>query len=55
MSQPPSLSRRLLLGSAAASGALAAGIGAAAPSASAADGQAPRRGPGQKSMIGVPF
>ncbi|CAM5462060.1 Inositol 2-dehydrogenase/D-chiro-inositol 3-dehydrogenase [Streptomyces violaceorubidus] len=54
MSETPAVSRRLLLGSAAATGALAAGIGAAAPSASAAE-QAPRRRPGQKSMTGVPF
>ncbi|CAM5675058.1 hypothetical protein STENM223S_06194 [Streptomyces tendae] len=55
MSETPAVSRRLLLGSAAAGGALAAGIGAAAPAASAAAEQAPRRRPGQKSMIGVPF
>jgi hypothetical protein len=54
MSETPAVSRRLLLGSAAATGALATGIGAAAPAASAA-GQAPRRKPGQKTMIGVPF
>lgn len=53
MSQTPAVSRRLLLGSAAATGALATGIGSAAPVAAAE--QAPRRRPGQKSMIGVPF
>ncbi|CAM5481916.1 Glycosyl hydrolase family 109 protein OS=Streptomyces griseomycini OX=66895 GN=FHS37_003734 PE=3 SV=1 [Streptomyces griseomycini] len=55
MSEIPAVSRRLLLGGAVATGALAAGVTAASPTASAASGQAPRRRPGQKSMIGVPF
>ena len=54
MSETPAVSRRLLLGGAVATGALAAGMTAAAPAASAT-GQVPRRRPGQKSMIGVPF
>ncbi len=55
MSETPAVSRRLLLGGAVATGALAAGMTAAAPDASAATRRTPRRRPGQKSMIGVPF
>ncbi|NEY32214.1 Gfo/Idh/MocA family oxidoreductase [Streptomyces sp. PRKS01-65] len=55
MSETPAVSRRLLLGGAVATGTLAAGIAGPARSASAATEQAPRRRPGQKSMIGVPF
>ena len=55
MSEAPAVSRRLLLGGAVATGALTAGVTAAAPGAAAATGREPRRRPGQKSMIGVPF
>jgi hypothetical protein len=55
MSETPALSRRLLLGGAVATGALTAKIAGSAHAASAATEQTPRRGPGQKSMIGVPF
>lgn len=59
MSEIPEVSRRLLLGGALATGALAAGVGAAhaAPLAQGAvvPTPAPRRRTGQKSMIDVPF
>ncbi|MFJ6658893.1 Gfo/Idh/MocA family protein [Streptomyces sp. NPDC091377] len=55
MSELPSVSRRLLLGGAVASGALAVGVGGGPAHAATAAEQAPRRRPGQKSMIGVPF
>lgn len=69
MPEKPAVSRRLVLGGAVAApvaGALAAGIGgagsaaAATPSAvaaatGAATARQPRRGPGQKSMINVPY
>ncbi|MFE2814896.1 Gfo/Idh/MocA family protein [Streptomyces nigra] len=55
MSEAPAVSRRLLLGGAVATGALTAGVTAAAPGAAASAGREPRRRPGQKSMIGVPF
>ncbi|MEU2429054.1 MULTISPECIES: Gfo/Idh/MocA family protein [unclassified Streptomyces] len=62
MSELPAVSRRLLLGGALATGAAAAGLGAAGSVAAAtADGSAvpeavtPRRRPGQKSVIGMPF
>ncbi|AWW43229.1 Gfo/Idh/MocA family protein [Streptomyces cadmiisoli] len=59
MPEIPAVSRRLLLGGALATGATVAGVGAAqaAPhdGADLAAGPSPRRGPGQKSMINVPF
>ncbi|MFJ8601717.1 Gfo/Idh/MocA family protein [Streptomyces shenzhenensis] len=57
MPEIPAVSRRLLIGGALATGATAAGIGAAQAAAHdpAATPPAPRRGPGQKSMINVPF
>ncbi|MEV5886083.1 Gfo/Idh/MocA family oxidoreductase [Streptomyces sp. NPDC052020] len=55
MSETPAVSRRLLLGGAAATGALTAGIAGSARTASAAAERAPRRGPGRRSMTGVPF
>ncbi|MEU6611396.1 Gfo/Idh/MocA family oxidoreductase [Streptomyces shenzhenensis] len=58
MPEIPAVSRRLLIGGALATGAAAAGIGsaqAAAHDPAAATPPAPRRGPGQKSMINVPF
>jgi predicted dehydrogenase len=59
MPEIPAVSRRLLLGGAIATGALAAGIGSAqaAPVTEAATAvdPAPRRRPGQKSMIDVAF
>ncbi|MFF7178037.1 Gfo/Idh/MocA family oxidoreductase [Streptomyces sp. NPDC008121] len=52
----PSLSRRSLMGGAVATGAALAGVGAAAPTASAAPATVtPRRRPGQKSMINTPY
>jgi len=64
MPQSPDVPRRLLLGGALATGAVAAGIGSATGAAAAtgatattaeAAGATPRRRPGQKSMINVPF
>ncbi|MFJ3104316.1 Gfo/Idh/MocA family protein [Streptomyces sp. NPDC086835] len=59
MPEIPAVSRRLLLGGAIATGALAAGVGSAqaAPLTEAATAvdPAPRRRPGQKSMIDVAF
>ncbi|MDQ0847141.1 Gfo/Idh/MocA family protein [Streptomyces sp. V1I6] len=59
MPEIPAVSRRLLLGGAIATGALAAGVGSAqaAPVTEAATAvdPAPRRRPGQKSMIDVAF
>ncbi|QNE77751.1 gfo/Idh/MocA family oxidoreductase [Streptomyces finlayi] len=64
MSEIPAVSRRLVLGGTLATGALAAGIGSAAGAAAApaptapsalAGAAAPRRAPGQKSMVNVPF
>ncbi|MGN9790666.1 Gfo/Idh/MocA family protein [Streptomyces sp. NPDC054847] len=59
MPEIPAVSRRLLLGGALATGALAAGVGSAqaAPviEAATAVDAAPRRRPGQKSMIDVAF
>ncbi|WP_093799778.1 Gfo/Idh/MocA family protein [Streptomyces sp. Wb2n-11] len=65
MPEIPAVSRRLLLGGTLATGALAAGIGSAGSASAAASSAAsdvadasaaaPGRGPGQKSMINVPF
>ncbi|KRV47981.1 glycosyl hydrolase [Wenjunlia vitaminophila] len=55
MSEIPAVSRRMLLGGAVATGALAAGLIGSAQNAVASSGQEPSRRPGQKSMIGVPF
>ncbi|MFC7840374.1 Gfo/Idh/MocA family protein [Streptomyces sp. NPDC057382] len=60
MPEIPEVTRRLLLGGALAGGAAAAGLGsaqaAAVPGPSPEQtGLSPRRGPGQKSMIDVPF
>ncbi|MEG3631422.1 Gfo/Idh/MocA family protein [Streptomyces poriticola] len=55
MSEIPAVSRRLLLGGAAATGALATGLAGSAQAAPAATGHTPRRRPGQRSMTGVPF
>ncbi|QIP83060.1 Gfo/Idh/MocA family oxidoreductase [Streptomyces sp. Tu 2975] len=59
MPEIPAVSRRLLLGGALATGALAAGVGsaqaAAVTEAATAVDPAPRRRPGQKSMIDVAF
>ncbi|MGI5441068.1 Gfo/Idh/MocA family protein [Streptomyces shenzhenensis] len=57
MPEIPAVSRRLLIGGALATGATAAGIGSARAAAHdpAATPPAPRRGPGQRSMINVPF
>ncbi len=55
MSEIPSVSRRLLLGGAAATGVLATGFAGSAQAAPTAAAQTPGRRPGQKSMIGVPF
>lgn len=66
MSEKPAVSRRLVLGGAVATGAIAAGVGMAGPAAAATPAAAtavpgaatasqPRRRPGQKSMINVPY
>ncbi|WP_432115686.1 Gfo/Idh/MocA family protein [Streptomyces sp. S1] len=57
MSKLPAVSRRLLLGGAlATTGALATGVGSAPDAAAAVTAaSAPRRKPGQKSMIEVPY
>ncbi|GGT33513.1 glycosyl hydrolase family 109 protein [Streptomyces kurssanovii] len=59
MPEIPAVSRRLLLGGALATGALAAGVGSAQAAsvteAATAVDPAPRRRPGQKSMIDVAF
>ncbi|MFB8077208.1 Gfo/Idh/MocA family protein [Streptomyces sp. NPDC056013] len=59
MPQIPAVSRRLLLGGALATGAAAAGVGTAhaspAAQADAVPAAVPRRRPGQKSMIDVPY
>ncbi|CAM5292533.1 MULTISPECIES: Gfo/Idh/MocA family protein [Streptomyces] len=59
MPENPAVSRRLLLGGALATGAVAVGAGTAqakpADSGTALPAPAPRRGRGQKSMIGVPY
>ncbi|WP_256107861.1 Gfo/Idh/MocA family protein [Streptomyces sp. ODS05-4] len=62
MREVPEVPRRSVLGGAVATGALALGTGAlgaapasAAPGSGPAEQSAPRRRPGQKTMIGVPY
>ncbi|MDT9680979.1 Gfo/Idh/MocA family oxidoreductase [Streptomyces sp. TRM76323] len=55
MSDSFSVSRRSLMGGAVATGAALTGFGAAVPAAAEAAPVAPRRGPGQKSMVRTPF